>query len=121
MIEVLNRDFVNNNCDLKLFALHAHIFLKNYTVRPVRLHRREEMGPCSSSFCFVRLFACFCLFFKLIKIHQHCWKEHIKISKAAKFGNDILKSNQDMAPQLNGILLGQVYDPILNYLCSSQT
>ena len=63
MIEVLNRDFVNSNCDLKLFALHAHIFLKNYTVRPVRLHRREEMRPCSSSFCFVRLFACFCLFF----------------------------------------------------------
>ena len=28
MIEVLNRDFVNNNCDLKLFALHAHIFFK---------------------------------------------------------------------------------------------
>ena len=70
------------------------------------------------------LFVCllvFVCFFKLIKIHQHCWKENIKISKAAKFGNDILKSNQDMAPQLNGILLGQVYDPILNYLCSSQT
>ena len=66
-------------------------------------------------------FVCLFFFFKLIKIHQHCLKEHIKISKAAKFGNDILKSNQDMAPQLNGILLGQVYDPILNYLCSSQT
>ena len=45
----------------------------------------------------------------------------MKISKAAKFGHDILNSNQDMAPQINGILLGQVYDPILNYLCSSQT
>lgn len=58
-------------------------FLKNYTVRPVRLHRSEEMRPCTSSFCFVRLFACF---FKLIKIHRHYWKGHMKITKAAKFG-----------------------------------
>ena len=41
---------------------------------------------------------------KLGKIHQHHWKERLKISKTAKFECDLLKTNEDSAPQSREIL-----------------
>ena len=35
----------------------------------------------------------------LKKIRQHSWKERLKISIVAKFESDLVKTNQDMAPQ----------------------
>ena len=36
---------------------------------------------------------------KLGIIRQHHWKERLKISKIAKFKSDLLKTNEDKAPQ----------------------
>ena len=36
---------------------------------------------------------------KLGKIRGHHWKERLKISKSAKFESDLLKTNEDTAPQ----------------------
>ena len=40
----------------------------------------------------------------LAKIRQHDWKEPRKISKVAKFENDLLKTKEDIAPQSREIL-----------------
>ena len=39
-----------------------------------------------------------------MKIRRHHWKEYLKISKIAKFQSDLLKINEDIAPQSRGIL-----------------
>ena len=36
---------------------------------------------------------------KLRNIRRHHWKERLKISKIAKFGSNLLKTNEDIAPQ----------------------
>ena len=36
---------------------------------------------------------------KFWKIGPHHWKEHLKITKIAKFESDLLKTNEDTAPQ----------------------
>ena len=41
---------------------------------------------------------------QLAKIHQHGWKERLKISKVAKFESDLLKTYEDTAPQRRVIL-----------------
>ena len=41
---------------------------------------------------------------KLRKIRRHHWKERLKISKIAKFQSDLLKTNEDIAPQSREIL-----------------
>ena len=41
---------------------------------------------------------------KLAKIRQHGWKERLKISKVAKFDNDLLKTYEATAPQRREIL-----------------
>ena len=41
---------------------------------------------------------------KLRKIRRHHWKELLKISKIAKFECDLLKTNEDSAPQSREIL-----------------
>ena len=41
---------------------------------------------------------------KLGKIRRHHWKELLKISKIAKFECDLLKTNEDSAPQSREIL-----------------
>ena len=41
---------------------------------------------------------------QLAKIHRHRWKEHLKISKVAKFESERMKTNKDMAPQSRKIL-----------------
>ena len=41
---------------------------------------------------------------QLAKIHRHRWKERLKISKAAKFESNRIKTNEDMAPQSRRIL-----------------
>ena len=41
---------------------------------------------------------------KFSKIRQHHWKECLKISKIAKFESDLLKTNDDTAPQSREIL-----------------
>ena len=38
------------------------------------------------------------------KILGHHWKKHLKISETAKFESDLLKTNEDMAPQSREIL-----------------
>ena len=38
-----------------------------------------------------------------VKLHQHSWKECLKISKVAKFENDLLKVTR-VPPQSGGIL-----------------
>ena len=35
---------------------------------------------------------------------QHCWKEHLKISKVAKFESDLLQTNEHITPQSHEIL-----------------
>ena len=37
---------------------------------------------------------------KLAKIRPHHWKRHFKISKINKFERDLLKTNEDIAPQI---------------------
>ena len=41
---------------------------------------------------------------QLTKIRQHGGKERLKISKAAKFESDLLKTNEDIDPQSRVIL-----------------
>ena len=41
---------------------------------------------------------------KLGIIRRHQWKERLKTSKAAKFENDLLKLNENIAPQSREIL-----------------
>ena len=41
---------------------------------------------------------------QLAKIHQHRWKECLKINKAAKFESDMLKTNEELHPQSREIL-----------------
>ena len=41
---------------------------------------------------------------QLGKIRQHYWKERLKISRTAKFQSDLLKTNEDIAPQGRQIL-----------------
>ena len=41
---------------------------------------------------------------KLRNIRRHHWKERLKITKIAKFESDLLKTNQDIAPQGREIL-----------------
>ena len=36
---------------------------------------------------------------QLAKIRQQGWKEHLKISTHAKFERDLLKTNEQIAPQ----------------------
>ena len=38
------------------------------------------------------------------KIRRHHWKENLKIGKIAKFESDLLKTNEDTAPQSREIL-----------------
>ena len=37
---------------------------------------------------------------QLAKIRQHRYKEHLKISRDAKFKNDLLKTNENIASQI---------------------
>ena len=37
---------------------------------------------------------------KLAKIRPHHWKRRLKISKINKFERDLLKTNEDIAPQI---------------------
>ena len=37
---------------------------------------------------------------KLAKIRRHHWKGRLKISKINKFERDLLKTNEDIAPQI---------------------
>ena len=39
-----------------------------------------------------------------MKFRWHHWKEHYKISKIAKFESDLLKLNEDIAPESREIL-----------------
>ena len=41
---------------------------------------------------------------QLGKILQHYWKERLKISRTVKFQSDLLKTNEDIAPQSRQIL-----------------
>ena len=41
---------------------------------------------------------------KFGKIRPHHWTEHLKITKTAKFESDLLKTNEDTAPQSREIL-----------------
>ena len=41
---------------------------------------------------------------RLGKTRRHHWKQRLKISKTAKFESDLLKSNDDIAPQKREIL-----------------
>ena len=41
---------------------------------------------------------------KFGKIRRHHWKERRKINKIAKFESDLLKTNDDAAPQSREIL-----------------
>ena len=41
---------------------------------------------------------------KFRKIHRHRLKERLEISKTAKFESDLLKANEDAAPQIREIL-----------------
>ena len=41
---------------------------------------------------------------QLGKIRQHYWKECLKICRTAKFQSDLLKTNEDIAPQSRQIL-----------------
>ena len=43
------------------------------------------------------------------KIHQYSLKEPLKISKVAKFESDLLKTNEEIAPESCEILLMFVY------------
>ena len=52
----------------------------------------------------------------LKKIRQHSWKERLKISIVAKFESDLVKTNQDMAPQSRTLVwwgVGQVSAPTI--------
>ena len=40
----------------------------------------------------------------LVKIHRHQWKEHVKISKFAKFESYMLATGKDTDPQSHEIL-----------------
>ena len=57
--------------------------------------------------CFTRPFHGFFSSFdwnQLVKICQHHWKEHLKISKVAKCESDLLIINEEMALQRRGTL-----------------
>ena len=41
---------------------------------------------------------------QLVKIRRHHWKERLRISKIAKFENDLLKPNEGLTPQCREIL-----------------
>ena len=41
---------------------------------------------------------------QLGKILQHYWKERLKISRTVKFQSDLLKTNEDIAPQSRQVL-----------------
>ena len=41
---------------------------------------------------------------QLAKIYRHCWKEHLEISKMAKFESDILQNSENMVLQSREIL-----------------
>lgn len=41
---------------------------------------------------------------QFVKICQHDWKEHLKISKLAKCESDLLVTNKDIALQRRGTL-----------------
>ena len=41
---------------------------------------------------------------QLVKIRRHHWKERLRISKIAKFENDLLKTNEGLTPQCREIL-----------------
>ena len=40
---------------------------------------------------------------KLRKIRRHLWKEHPNISKIAKFESDLVKTNEEIAPETREI------------------
>ena len=46
---------------------------------------------------------------QLAKIRQHGGKERLKISKVARFESDLLKNNEDKAPQSRVILRDVLY------------
>ena len=48
--------------------------------------------------------ACFTRPFQLVKICQHHWKEHLKISKIAKCESDLLITSEDITLQRRGTL-----------------
>ena len=52
---------------------------------------------------------------KFRKICWHHWKEPLKISKIAKFEKDLLKANEDTAPQSCKIL--QTFVWLINFIC----
>ena len=41
---------------------------------------------------------------QLENIHQHCWKEHHKISELVKFESDMSEASEDVALQSSKIL-----------------
>ena len=41
---------------------------------------------------------------KLRKIRRHLWKEHPKINKIAKFESDLVKTNEEIAPETREIV-----------------
>ena len=41
---------------------------------------------------------------KLRKIRRHLWKELLKINKSAKFESDLLKTNEEIAPETREIV-----------------
>ena len=41
---------------------------------------------------------------KLRKIRRHLWKEHPKINKIAKFESDLVKTNEEIAPETRKIV-----------------
>ena len=56
---------------------------------------------------FYETLSCFFLSFdwdQFVKICQHDWKEHLKISKLAKCESDLLITNKDIALQRRGTL-----------------
>ena len=67
--------------------------------------------------CFTRPFHGFFSsfdWFQLVKICQHHWKEHLKISKIAKCESDLLITSEDITLQRRGTL------KMLRRLCSSE-
>ena len=41
---------------------------------------------------------------KLRKIRRHLWKENPKINKIAKFESDLVKTNEEIAPETRKIV-----------------
>ena len=85
------------------------LFFHRYVVMTSAKLRLKLRGQQPRPLRFFELIDLSTVFFQLLtwqvgKIRRHHWKELLKISKIAKFECDLLKTNEDSAPQSREIL-----------------